>query len=124
MHGQNGSLSSNGCTDYNNKYKPHIFVRFHNFNDRKVVRNKRFEFSGKYFSISENFAKAYLKGDKLVIDKSVYTIDDNLRGLPTDFFFHSNLATGLITKRLRLVDHIACSTSCPIITQNISQSVM
>ena len=77
-----------------------VIVRFHDFNDRKLVWNKKFDITDNYASVNENFAnnieyrrrllypivkkankspkytKVYIRGDTLVLDNMEYVFDE------------------------------------------------
>lgn len=83
-------------------------MRFHDYNDRKLIWNKRREIPGKTISLSENYAnnverkrrllypimkkardsnkfqKVYIKNDKLILDDKKFGVDKDMEKLPTD----------------------------------------
>ena len=89
-----------GNRDTTGNYNRPIIVRFLNYNDRQMIWAKRMSLAGSTISISENFAsnvehrrkllypilkkskkspkytKSYLKGDKLMVDNTEYSLSD------------------------------------------------
>ena len=87
-------------------FKRPIIVRFLDYNNKKLIWNKRFDIIDKTLLISENYniehhrrllypivkkakqspkyGKAYVKGGSIVVKKNSYSFD-NLHKLPKDF---------------------------------------
>ena len=89
-------------------FKRPIIVRFLDYNNKKLIWNKRFDIMDKTLSISENYAniieyrrrllypivkkakqfqkygKVYIKGDSIIVNNSTYSFD-NLHKVPKNF---------------------------------------